>query len=303
VPADPPWKQTLLAAAAEAPAAPGVYFFLDAGGRLLYVGKAKDLPQRLRQHAQVTRRSAGHPNGWVKGRYPAVRTVRWEVAASEAEAAAREADLIVALRPRDNAWTDTGTWSYLVVTDGARDRMRFALTTRAPESGRVYGCFPHLGKGVMFGPGIDCSDGYTALLRLLWAASGQGAHVPTRITRAAPIEFETVVDPVLRPRLHRLLAGTSDRVLDDLAERSTITREVYLQPGLRRDAQLAAGFYTRGPRALRELRRRHGRPPEPLAREAVERLLLEEVAPIIGRQRWRPPAPTRPPRSRRSASP
>jgi hypothetical protein len=303
VPNDPPWKRTLLAAAAEAPAAPGVYFFLDDVGRLLYIGKAKDLPARLRQHAQVKRGSSGPAKGWVKGRYPAVRTVRWEVAASEADAAAREADLIVALRPRDNAWTETGTWSYLVVTDGTGDRLRFALTSQPPESGRAYGCFPHLGKGVMFAPAIECSDGYTALLRLLWAASGEGTHVPTRITRAAPLEFEAVVDPVLRPRLHRLLAGTSDRVLDDLAERSQAGREGYLQPGLRRDRELAAGFYTRGTRALHQLRRRHARPPDPLPREAVERLLFEEVAPIIGRQRWRPPGPTRAPRRRRARRP
>jgi hypothetical protein len=293
----------LLAAAAEAPDAPGVYFFLDGRDRLLYIGKAKNLPQRLRQHAQVQRLGSEPRGGWVKARYPAVRTVRWEVAASEPDAAAREADLIVALRPPDNAWTDTGTWTYLVVSDAATDRLRFALSPRAPESGQVYGCFPHLGKGVMFGPAIECSDGYTALLRLLWAASGQGTHVPTRITRAAPLEFETVVDPVLRPRLQRLLTGSSSRVLDDLVERSTAVRDAYFQPALRRDVDLATGFYTRGTRALRELRRRHGRPPEPLPREAVERLLLDEVKPIIGWQRWRPPGPTRPHASHRSRRP
>jgi hypothetical protein len=48
-------------------------------------------------------------------------------------------------------------------------------------------------------PAIACSDGYTAFLRLLWAASGVPGHVPSRVSRSAPDRFETDVDPEARP--------------------------------------------------------------------------------------------------------
>jgi hypothetical protein len=139
----------------------------------------------------------------------------WETTGTEEAAAWREADPIHAPRPPFNA--DQGLRSrdpisvgvsrppFVVVTEvGTAGFLRFALDAssgpRDSTRTRVYGCFPHLGKGVATRLGIACSDGYVALLRLVWAAAGAGTHTPAAITRSAPAVFEVPVANELPPR-------------------------------------------------------------------------------------------------------
>lgn len=263
--------------AADAPQAPGVYFYLGEQADLLYVGKAGNLKKRLQQHALVK------PNeeGWISGRYKQVREVRWRELPSEDAAATFEADLIVALQLPFNSNGNRGCWAYINVRPVDGEKLHFGLSVEPGEKGtRVYGCFPHLGKGVSLRPAVACSDGYTALLRLLWAASGEGRHIPTRITRSAPNSFEVQVSPSLRASLHALLSGTSPRLIRELAQQST-EHDRYMQVGLARDQKLARGFYKYGPKALRSLRLRHSRRGL-LTREMIEDSLTAELREAIG---------------------
>ena len=280
-----PGAAALSVAAGEAPPEPGVYLFLGEGDEVLYVGKATRLRSRLRQHA-----NAGPPRSRLHRRYDLVRRVVWEVGANEEAAAWREADLIFALRPPFNA--DPGLRSrdpvggvarppFVIVTEGTNARLRFSLESEPAAVGRVYGCFPHLGKGVASRLGIACSDGYVALLRLLWAASGQGTHMPASITKAAPSSFETTVALGLRPGLHRLLSGVSARVLDALVEAAG-GRPIFMQPGLGRDKQGAAGFFAGGPQLVRKRRLRHGVKTTPVDAHTYRRLVIEEIAISVG---------------------
>jgi hypothetical protein len=279
----------LSAAAARAPDGAGVYFLLGADTELLYIGKAGNLRGRLQQHSLAR---PGPAEQRLDTLYRRVAEVRWEQLPDERTAEAREADLIAALRPRFNAASIlAGRWHYLVAEPVAGDRMRFRLAqdVGVGTGGRVYGCFPHLGRGVGSLPGIACSDGYTALLRLLWAASDDpGGHVPSRITRAAPDSFTTAFSPSVRVPLHAFLSGTSRRLLDELATAGR-RRDAYLHPGLARDLDAAAGFLHYGPQALRRLRLRHGRPTGPLSRTVIEDLLAAEVREAIGEFRLPPP--------------
>jgi predicted GIY-YIG superfamily endonuclease len=284
-------------AAAAAPPTPGVYLFLGDDRRLLYVGKAGNLRRRLQQHAKA------EPQPMEVRRlrtYGEVREVVWEETATEAAAASREADLIVALRPRGNASiVDGGRWTYLVVTtsDDADGRTTFVLTPEPPAGRnrrpgrRVYGCFPHLGKGVAAAPAIACSDGFAALLRLLWATgeARPGDHYPRRIAGPSPPFDATVaVRPAWSGDLHRLLGGTSARLLTQVGAAVEADVEAHLRPALRRDLDLAAGFFAAGPVALRDLRRRHDLPPRPLAREEIVGLLVAEVRAAFGDVRLDP---------------
>src|SRR5262245_39223849 len=145
-------------AALVAPTQPGVYFFLGVDRVVLYVGKATNLRARLGQHA--------------RGTDVPVVDVAWEVTADAHAAAAREADLIVALQPRCNrSIVMEGRWAYIsCAPDAAGAAMRFTVgITSEPAPARVYGCFPHLGVDVSSQAGIACSDGYVAFLRTLWA--------------------------------------------------------------------------------------------------------------------------------------
>jgi GIY-YIG catalytic domain len=279
----------LTAAAARAPETAGVYFFLGVALELLYIGKAGHLRRRLQQHARAQPGAREHRLDTL---YRRVAEVRWEQLPDEPTAEAREADLIAALRPAFNAATTfAGCWHYLLAEPAGGDRLRFRLARDAAvgTGGRGYGCFPHLGRGVGSVPGIACSDGYTALLRLLWAASDDpGVHVPSRITRAAPDAFTVAVSPALRGPLHALLSGTSPRLLEQLAAAAR-RRDAYLQPGLTRDLEAGAGFFHYGPRAVRQLRLRHRHPVGPISRSAIEDLLAGEVRAAIGN--FRLPAP------------
>ena len=280
---------TLDEAAAGAPTTPGVYFFLDGNRRLLYIGKAGNLRRRLQQHAKAM----PLPVELRRQRtYSDVREVVWEETSTEAAAAAREADLIVALRPPGNAAiVGAARWTYLIVTplpDRGPGWTRFLLSPSADGAGRgarVYGCFPHLGKGVAAAPAIACSDGFAGLTRLLWATgeARPGDHYPKRIAGPSPaLDLSTVVRPEWASDLHRLLGGTSPRLLHRISDAVEGGVEAHLRPALRRDLDLAAAFFTAGPVALRALRLRHRLPARPLDRDEFVRLLVAEVRAAFG---------------------
>ena len=278
---------TLAAAAREAPSVPGVYLFLGEGDEVLYVGKATRLRSRLGQHA-----NAGPPTSHLHRRYDLVRRVVWEVSRSDEAAAWREADLIFALRPPFNA--DPGLRSrdpvggvarppFVVVTDGPGTTLRFSLEPEPARGGRVYGCFPHLGKGVASRLGIACSDGYVAFLRLLWASSGEGTHMPASITKSAPPSFSTTVALELRPGLHQLLSGVRATVLDRLVA-DAAGRPDFMQPALSREAESAARFFTTGPQLVRERRLRHG-VKTPVDARTYRSLVIDELSSSVGNVR------------------
>lgn len=272
----------LLEAAGSAPTCPGVYFFLDGDRRLLYVGKAVNLRRRLQQHAKELPSDA-------RSKYARVRSVAWEELPDDDAACAREADLIVALQPAQNASiAGSATWTYLLVAPGTADDCRFSLIGGNPPAtvgpGERYGCFPHLGKGQTSRPGIACSDGLTALLRLLWATGPRSARpYPRSISGPSPpFDVTVAVAPSARPALRRFLGGTSARLLDDLAAIIDEDVEPYLRPALARDLGLARAFFDHGPAALRRLRLRHGLARGPIPRSRIEDLLRMEVAAAIG---------------------
>src|SRR5439155_641732 len=94
--------------------------FLDRRNSVLYVGMAKDLRRRLQQHANAPRDAL----------YRRVADVRCEKLPNEDAAAAREADLIVALQPPYNASiAGDGKWAYINVSaPEAGRRARFAVS-------------------------------------------------------------------------------------------------------------------------------------------------------------------------------
>ena len=80
-----------------APARPGVYRFY-AGGKVLYVGRARDLRARLRSYFRSERQRPS-----VEAALAAVDRIEWDVLGSELEAGLEELRLIRELRPPANA--------------------------------------------------------------------------------------------------------------------------------------------------------------------------------------------------------
>ena len=153
-------------------------------------------------------------------RWEAVEQVRWETSASETAALQREADVLAALRPPWNKAHVDGYFAFVTVAAG-----RVTLVAEGE-----YGCSPHLGKGALSESGRACIDGFDALNR---------------------IAQTTAPDQAL---LDKFLSGRSSALLRTPLK----VDQPHIIHGIERDRRAAAGFYEHGPRAMRELRLRHG---------------------------------------------
>lgn len=120
-----------------APHAPGVYKMYDADENLLYVGKAKDLYNRLHQYIDVSKLEL-HKQVMRS----LVARVEWENVPTESDALIREQDLIKTQKPKYNIMlTDGKMYPMLALTSGDFPRL---LKFRGKISQRrdVYGPYP-----------------------------------------------------------------------------------------------------------------------------------------------------------------
>lgn len=93
------------------PTSAGVYWMVGPTGQLLYVGKARNLRQRLNSY----RRTHGQSRRLIRLLHTAV-FIRWEPCPDEAHALAREADLIRIYQPKFNRagkWSGGRKWVWL----------------------------------------------------------------------------------------------------------------------------------------------------------------------------------------------
>lgn len=97
------------------PAKPGVYKWRDAEGRVIYVGKAKNLRNRLTSYFQPL--SQLHPR--TQTMVLTARSVEWTVVATELESLTLEYTWIKEFEPRFNVqFRDDKTYPYLAVSVG-----------------------------------------------------------------------------------------------------------------------------------------------------------------------------------------
>ena len=124
----------------EIPTDPGVYRFRDEHGRVIYVGKAKNLRQRLANYFQPV--ASLHPR--TQQMVTTAASVQWTVVRTEVEALALEYSWIKEFDPRFNVkYRDDKSYPYLAVTLGeAIPRAQVLRGAKRPGT-RYFGPFGH----------------------------------------------------------------------------------------------------------------------------------------------------------------
>ena len=129
----PVWTSVLMSELGNVPARPGVYTLRDAGDLIVYVGKSRNLRQRLRAYA-----TAGRPVGpKMRALRAAVASFSFTVTGSELEALLYEAELVRAHNPAFNdRLRNFRRFGFIKVEPGERGRL--LTTTRLCEDGARY---------------------------------------------------------------------------------------------------------------------------------------------------------------------
>ncbi len=187
---------------------PGVYLFLDAAGRVLYAGKAKDLRRRLASYRNASPRKA-HRKMRTLVREAAALEVRPQ--ASEKQALLLENELIRTLRPPHNV---DGAFAFLYPALGVghhEGRMLLAFTSTPEEwSGldfRWHGCFRSRARA------RAAFDALASLFARLGHREPMSRLPAVRLRRGARLEAFRRVPPELSPAANAFLAGDSRELL------------------------------------------------------------------------------------------
>lgn len=124
------------------PLRPGVYQYKDEAGKIIYVGKAKKLRNRVRSYFQESRNHTGKLRMLVSR----IRDVETIITDSEAEALILENNLIKKHQPRYNiALKDDKSYPYICLTRDERPRV-FPTRTVVKDGSKYYGPYDHVGK-------------------------------------------------------------------------------------------------------------------------------------------------------------
>ena len=124
----------------EIPTDPGVYRFRDRDGRVIYVGKAKNLRQRLSSYFQDV--SALHHRTATMVRTGA--SVEWTVVSTEVEALQLEYSWIKEFDPRFNVrYRDDKSYPYLAVTLGEEFPRAQVMRGAKRKGTRYFGPYAH----------------------------------------------------------------------------------------------------------------------------------------------------------------
>ncbi|MBD3617192.1 MAG: nucleotide excision repair endonuclease [Gracilimonas sp.] len=189
------------------PHEPGVYTMYDKHDQVLYVGKGKDLQQRVTSYryskSKKIQRMIAH-----------LERISYEVCNSETDAILLENLLIRSLRPPFNHANKKPETYYYISTARRGNKREFRLSMRVPDDyPNVYGCF----KGH-----LKTRKGLGALLKLLYVLKRPiySAHyLPSQLlNRITPQKFQLTLDTQTSVLVDQFLKGSSNLLAEEFED-------------------------------------------------------------------------------------
>jgi len=221
------------------PKQPGVYFFFDAAGRLIYIGKAKNLHQRLGSYRHA------HPERDSRKTWRlvnAVHAIEWRICESHEAAVLLENRLLREHRPRFNR---ANVWPWSAVYIGLRaegDRLHLRLDRELDEQHRWFGAYQAF-----------AIRSFAALRRLLHQRYGDPAAPLQWFARDTVRRFSVPSHRLDVRQLEQFLEGRSSAFLSGFEEQADRLGQAPLasQNLILNDLILLEEFYERGARRRR----------------------------------------------------
>ncbi len=252
----------------------GIYFMLDKQNSFLYIGKAKNLRNRITHYSQI---KPGNCSDHILEMIDHVCSIQWYECSSEKEALTRESELLHALRPPFNiAGTEVIHYLFIGIRERNSNQLDFQLTSRCTiksEGYRLFGCFKNRKKTKI---------GYTALLRLIYAANFEKDRFsyPAKIARVSPPWLYSIRFPESwKTALNRFLNGTHTELLHFIIQKLLENENIphFMRHSIQEDIEVVRTFYDMGPKFNYELKKKNHLNNEFIDHSQMNELIAKEI--------------------------
>lgn len=259
----------------QVPKAPGVYWMKGQGDEVLYIGKAKNLKNRLLSYQRAQPHQVSRK---VIRLIHLIHSIEWEVCESEQKALLKENFLLRTYQPPfnlQNTYPETYYFIGMKWNSGKKQTIEFALTCNpeleTEEGIPLFGVYK--GKRLV-------REGYSALLRLLWAAEEKEWDdrliYPSALVKHHPAYRYTLPFAMdVEKSLKSLLEGRSKRILRTLTETLLANEKMprFIHHCIQNDLNTLIEFYQKVARKNDQVNRHFKRDQKLILQNEIDDLL------------------------------
>ncbi|MCB0365615.1 MAG: nucleotide excision repair endonuclease [Bdellovibrionaceae bacterium] len=258
------------------PSEPGVYFLKDRTRQILYVGKSKNLRQRLTSYRYLHKREGARK--WRR-LLEQVYAVDWSVTANPKDAELLENRLLRELKPPFNTMNTRPEGYYYWGVAWFDSNLSLLLRTQQSEVARhrVFGAF----RGRQL-----CQRAQTALMRLFHWTLLPGAPLPQPLNRPLALSMEKLewkgsplpegIRGFWAFLLENYLSGRDDSLIstfsDHLKRTENLFSEAFYLRWLEEDLETLKQFFRLGPQRIFQARQELRLGDGPIAQDQVDDL-------------------------------